>query len=398
MFRNPWAWLGLASIAVPILVHLLARRPARRISFPTLRFLPPTRLAPIRRGRLADVVLLLVRCGVIAAAVTALAQPEWRRAPADSATQTDLARAILVDSSWSMSREAVPGGTAGAAARREADTLRSGVTTARLVDSARPAQALAATANWLLQQPSRRELVVISDFQTGTIEAEDLGAIADGIGIRLVRIDARTLPAPARPDGSAPPAVQLLAGPSGRTGAEAARRAAENRGAPARGRADRAVTIVFPDFDRRSDLLTATRPLDQPWMFDVVDRVARGDQAHLYMEGLTWSAGAGTNELRLFPTVAAGSLSSAALIAAAARSSSSDPEAAELVPTTIADATLRSWERPSSDVVPVGGSDPNRFDGRWMWGLALALLALEAWVRRARQTPMPAEMSHERAA
>ena len=396
MFQNPWAWLGLAALAAPVLVHLLARRPARRIPFPTLRFLPATRLAPIRRGRLTDIGLLLVRCGVILAAVTALAQPDWFPDPPDRTGQQEVARAILVDTSWSMSREAVAGGTASAAARREAESLRATATTTRLAESPSPAAVLAAAVNWLRHQPMRRELVLVSDFQTGTIEPEDLNATPGGIGVRLVRIDARAPVAPARPGSATPPAVQLLVGASGHLGAEAARRAAESRGAPARGRTDRTVVIVFPDFEQRSELLAAARPLDQPWMFDAVGRVARSDQSHLYMEGLTWSADA--NVVRLFPGVAAGSLGSAALIAAAARAASPDPDAAELSATTIADDTLRAWERPASDVTPVAGRNPNRFDGRWMWGLALALLALEALLRRARPSPMPVEMPHDRAA
>ena len=396
MFQNPWAWLGVAAIAAPVLIHLLARRPARRMPFPTLRFLPATRLAPIRRGRLTDIGLLLVRCGVILAAVTALAQPDWFPDPPDRTGRQEVARAILVDTSWSMSREAVAGGTASAAARREADDLRASATTARLAESPAPAGALAAAVNWLSHQPMRRELVLVSDFQTGTIEAGDLNATPAGIGIRLVRIDARAPVAPARPGSETPPAVQLLAGTSGQHGAEAARRAAESRGAPARGRTDRTVAIVFPDFERRSDLLAAARPLDRPWMFDTVSRVTRGDQAHLYVDGLTWSADA--NVVRLFPSVAAGSLGSAALIAAAARAASPDPDPAELSATTIADDALRSWERPASEVTLVVGGNRNRFDGRWMWGLALALLALEAVLRRARPSPMPVEKPHDRAA
>jgi hypothetical protein len=400
MFQNPWAWLGLAAIAAPVLVHLLARRPARRIPFPTLRFLPATRLAPIRRGRLTDAGLLVVRCGVIAAAVAALAQPDWRRPPSAPVPATDLARAILVDASWSMSREAVTGGAALDAARREAVDLRAGATRARLIEARALVGALGGAAAWLAQQPMRRELVLVSDFQEGTIEREDLRAVPDDIGIRLVPIDGRAPRAPEPPDASSAPAIQLLAGAATQAGARAARRAAEARGAPARGRPDRSVAIVFPDFERRGELLGAARPLDEPWMFDIVGAVTHGDQAHTYLEGLTWSAGdAGRHELRLFSAVPAGTLGSAALIAAAARAASPDPDPAELAAATIADATLRAWERPASDVIPVAARDPDRSDGRWMWGLALALLALEAWLRRARPTPAPAdEMPHERAA
>ena len=46
IFQHPIAWLGLAAIAVPILVHLLGRRRARRVKFPTLRFVPASPLRP----------------------------------------------------------------------------------------------------------------------------------------------------------------------------------------------------------------------------------------------------------------------------------------------------------------------------------------------------------------
>ena len=77
MFQNPIAWLGLAAIAVPILVHLLGRRRARRLAFPTLRFVPASPLPPVRRDRLTDVPLLLVRVAAIATAAVALTQPLW---------------------------------------------------------------------------------------------------------------------------------------------------------------------------------------------------------------------------------------------------------------------------------------------------------------------------------
>jgi hypothetical protein len=263
----------------------------------------------------------------------------------------------------------------------------------------RPADAIAAATNWLATQPMQREVVVVSDFQTGAIGREDLSAIPGGVGIRLVRIDARGSLAPARPDPAAPPAVRLLAGSSGQSAADAARRAAEARGAPANGRPDRTVTVVFPDFEQRGELLAAARPPDQPWMLQVLTRTVRDDQAHLYIEGLAWSAGAaGSSELRLFPAVSAGSLASAALVAAAARAASPGPEPDELVATTIADEALRSWERPPAGAAPVVGQDPNQFDGRWLWWLALALLALETVVRRTRPSAASIEISHERAA
>ena len=80
----PWALAGLVLLAGPILVHMLLRRNARRIVFPTTRFLPRTRASAVRFRRPSDVRLLILRAAVVLAAVLACAQPvllsAWRMA------------------------------------------------------------------------------------------------------------------------------------------------------------------------------------------------------------------------------------------------------------------------------------------------------------------------------
>ncbi|MBA3270032.1 MAG: BatA domain-containing protein, partial [Acidobacteria bacterium] len=46
---QPQAWWGVAALAIPIAIHLLARQRSRRLLFPTLRFLRATRLAALRQ-------------------------------------------------------------------------------------------------------------------------------------------------------------------------------------------------------------------------------------------------------------------------------------------------------------------------------------------------------------
>ena len=62
----------------------------------------------------------------------------------------------------------------------------------------------------------------------------------------------------------------------------------------------------------------------------------------------------------------------------------SDLQQAEVVP--IPDRQLREWTRPAPapDVRRV--ENVERDDRRWLWVLALALLAIEGWIRRARTT------------
>ena len=63
-WRQPAAWFGLVALAVPILVHLLGRRPPTPLRFPTLRFLDVSTIVPARRHRLNDVRLLIVRLAI----------------------------------------------------------------------------------------------------------------------------------------------------------------------------------------------------------------------------------------------------------------------------------------------------------------------------------------------
>ena len=97
---NPIAFVGLLALAVPILVHLFGRRVAKRQLFSSLRLLRDAKPTPATRSRPSDVLLLVLRCLTIAAAVAALAQPLWT----GDGERRAVARVILIDSSTSMRR------------------------------------------------------------------------------------------------------------------------------------------------------------------------------------------------------------------------------------------------------------------------------------------------------
>ncbi|HQX81486.1 MAG TPA: BatA domain-containing protein, partial [Vicinamibacterales bacterium] len=112
----PWAFAGLVAVAAPVLVHWLARQQADRLAFPTLQFLVRTPPVSVRRHRLRDLPLLLVRVLIVVSAVAALAQPVWVRPAAPAARP---ARAIVVDTSASLGR-ALADGRVGRDVAREA--------------------------------------------------------------------------------------------------------------------------------------------------------------------------------------------------------------------------------------------------------------------------------------
>ncbi|MDP6460540.1 MAG: BatA domain-containing protein, partial [Gemmatimonadota bacterium] len=59
-FLNPWFLLGLAATAVPVVIHLLSRRTARRQDFSTLDFLLELEKRSLRRLRIRRLLLLLL--------------------------------------------------------------------------------------------------------------------------------------------------------------------------------------------------------------------------------------------------------------------------------------------------------------------------------------------------
>ena len=424
IWLNPWAWIGAIAIAIPIAVHLLGRRHPRRQVFPTLRFLAVSRLIPARRSRPVDLALLAIRIGIVLLAAAALAQPVLlSRASATKAGRA-IVRAIVVDTSASMSRQTPGGARAVEAARTEAARLGQEATRSTLIESADPGFAVSGALAWLGTNATRRELVVISDFQAGTIDAAGLAAVPQEIGVRLVRIDvktgtdsvvqqsrsgaldvdARALVSPADagsidiqwttrrrdPPLTDQDAVLLLAGATEAAQAEASLAAALAVGTPRSLVTDRPVAIVFPHFETRASLLSESKEVDQPWMFDVM----RAASTPLAKTGRVKDR----VRLLLFPSFDPGTVESASLIASVLRALDASTPMPEQAPTVLTDTALKGWERsPATGSVPLLRA-PESSHGRWLWVAALILLGIETWMRRSRTATEPVQVPHERVA
>lgn len=74
-FVNQALLFGGMFMAVPIVLHLVMRQQPKQLEFPALRFLRRRREANRRRLRLKHLLLLILRCAVIAALAAALARP-----------------------------------------------------------------------------------------------------------------------------------------------------------------------------------------------------------------------------------------------------------------------------------------------------------------------------------
>lgn len=176
---QPWALLGLAAAAVPILLHLFARREPPTVAFPAVRYLVQATREQASRLRLQHWLLLLLRTALIVALVLAAAGPTLPLAGVTTHAPTALA--IILDNSASSGT--IVGGTPRLEALRDAAR--------RILAAATPDDAL-----WLLAAdgvPLRGSAAALR-ARVDTLRASparvDLGqavALADGI----VRADHR---------------------------------------------------------------------------------------------------------------------------------------------------------------------------------------------------------------
>jgi hypothetical protein len=75
LFLNPYLLLGLAGIAIPVIIHLFNRRNAREVLWGAMRFLLDSLLQRRRSLLLEEMLLLAARCLIAGCAVLAMARP-----------------------------------------------------------------------------------------------------------------------------------------------------------------------------------------------------------------------------------------------------------------------------------------------------------------------------------
>jgi Aerotolerance regulator N-terminal/von Willebrand factor type A domain/CARDB len=205
-FLAPLFFIGLAAVAVPILVHLIQRERKEVIYFPSLMFLRKIPYQSVERRRIHNWLLLLMRLAAMALIVIAFSRPFLKQDVKAAGFATTGAREviILLDRSASMgygdhwekakaeARKVVAGlggndrGTLVLFDRRVEETVRSTSDHGQLEaaigeakvssDGTRYAPALREAQSKLNQSKlPRKEAVLISDFQkTGWERQEDI--------------------------------------------------------------------------------------------------------------------------------------------------------------------------------------------------------------------------------
>ena len=103
-FLAPLFLLGLAALAVPVLVHLIQRERKTPIEFPSLMFVRRIPYQSVQRRRITNWPLFLLRCAAIILIVLAFSRPFLTQTPVQAAIATSGARevVILLDRSASM--------------------------------------------------------------------------------------------------------------------------------------------------------------------------------------------------------------------------------------------------------------------------------------------------------
>lgn len=186
---TPSALAGLALLAVPIAIHLVGRRPRRRVVVPSLRPVAATVPRLARRRAVRDAWLLALRLAVVGAAVAAAAGPlvvtEARRA----AWTSRVVRAIVVD-----------GGTAARGALdARATAVREGALASEVIVAEPLDAGVGRAVAWLAQQPpARREIVFVGDGRWGSLSPNVREGVPAAIGLRLVRVESTTPAADSR--------------------------------------------------------------------------------------------------------------------------------------------------------------------------------------------------------
>ncbi len=101
-FLNPFVLLGLAAAAIPVLLHLLNLRKLKTVEFSSLKFLKELQKSKIRRLKIKQILLLILRTLIIVFAVLAFSRPVIEGNIPGFESYSKSSAVIIIDNSFSM--------------------------------------------------------------------------------------------------------------------------------------------------------------------------------------------------------------------------------------------------------------------------------------------------------
>lgn len=108
-FLNPLALLALATVALPLVLHLFNLRRPREVDFSSLAFVKELQKSAVQRVRIKEWLLLALRMLAIACLVLAFARPTLEGAFSGMGGASRTAHALVLDNSLSMALRSGPG-------------------------------------------------------------------------------------------------------------------------------------------------------------------------------------------------------------------------------------------------------------------------------------------------
>ena len=100
-FLNFGALFGLAAVGIPIVIHLLNKFQVKEVKWAAMRFLRESVEKNQRRLQMEDILLLLLRCLLIALLVLVLSRPTYQSGTKTTGSH-QVAAVIILDNSYSM--------------------------------------------------------------------------------------------------------------------------------------------------------------------------------------------------------------------------------------------------------------------------------------------------------
>ncbi|MEK6553270.1 MAG: BatA and WFA domain-containing protein [Bacteroidota bacterium] len=102
-FLNPAILFGLIAVSIPIVLHFLNLRKLKRVEFSTLAFLKELQKTKIKRIKLKQWLLLLMRIAIIIFLVMAFARPTVKNFSIGNSSAAKTTAVIILDNTFSMS-------------------------------------------------------------------------------------------------------------------------------------------------------------------------------------------------------------------------------------------------------------------------------------------------------
>jgi Aerotolerance regulator N-terminal/von Willebrand factor type A domain len=222
-FLTPLFLVGLAGVAIPVLLHLIQRERRNVVQFPSLMFLRRIPYQSVRRRRIRHWLLLAMRLAALTLVVLAFARPFMRRNTVAAAADGAREVVVLLDRSYSMgygdhwqralsaARDAVNGlrpsdrgsivffsSNADVGLRSTSDRGRLLASLARVEAGAggtRYGPALKLAGSILSESPlPRREAILISDFQRVGWQGAEGVRLPDGAVLTTVPVTDASAP------------------------------------------------------------------------------------------------------------------------------------------------------------------------------------------------------------